>query len=523
MKTGARTPFGESDQPLLWLGLAALIAGLYLYFPNSHTIFATPNELSRIYLTRAVVQDGSFEIDRSVQESGESIDMAFYQGHYYSDKAIGVSLLATPIYALFHTLSAGTLSHRELIPVCRRVVVTLPAIFFLAWLLWRWNDEGALGRTLVLGLAVGTPFFPFALSFYGHTLLAVLLFAIYWRLAESPQETATFRTHVVTGMLCGIAILVDYTAGLFVAFAGLFALVRHRSIPQIAGMAAGALPLLAILAVYNWHAFGHPLDLAYNHMLMENDQVNRSTGFFGIGLPSQEALWGLTFGLARGLFIYSPFMLLLIPALRALIRDRCWQPKDLLATTAIVGYFWLNVSLIDWQGGWTLGPRYLAPIYPFALLLILRGAARESASVRRRYQLFAAATVTWSGLFHLAGVGTWLHSPTAPMRFPVPEVAAYMLRHDVAAENLGQRIGLDGAWSLLPAALLFIAALTASGWDAAKARRSWLAASALGGAVAFLLVTTTAYRTMGDEQIARAQSFTQLVFRSQLDVPTTSP
>lgn len=492
--------------------LLALVAVVYFYFPNAHPAFFTPNDLSRIYLTQAIVEEGRFEIDRAVERHGPSIDMAYFDGHYYSDKAIGVSLLSVPVYALLRSL--GNLGEREILPYCRVAVVTLPCLLFVGWLFRRFRGDGALGRVLVLGLALGTSFFPFAISFLGHALQTALLFWIYWRVAEEPPEMPKPGHDAATGALCATAVLVDYTSGLFVVLVGLYLVWKNRSAAQVAWLAAGALPIAAILLGYNYLCFGDPFDLAYNHMFMESDRVNRTTGFFGIGLPRPEAVWGLTLGLTRGLFVHSPFLLLLLPALWRLGRPWRWESRHVLAAAAALAYFWLNGSLIDWQGGWSLGPRYLMPMLPFAVLLVLRGAARESEARRRRYLLFATAAVAWSGLLHLAGAGTWLHTPHAPLRFATAEVATHMLAHGVAGENVGRLLGLDGAWSLVPAAGLFLSALALCAWTEPLRARLRLAAASAAAASLLLAASVAAHAAMDDEQIAMARSLTEWVVRA---------
>ena len=500
----------------VWLALAVLVAAIYLYFPNKQTVFFTPNEFSRIYLTQAIVEEGTLRIDRAVERDGETVDMARFEGHYYSDKAPGVAFFGVPVYFVFRALSGGTFTERDLLPVCRSLVVTVPALLFLAVLFRRWAGHGSLGLVLGVGLAVGTSFFPFAISYYGHTLLAILLFWIYWRVTAADEGGPAH--YALTGLLCGTAVLVDYTGAVFVALVGLYLLWKKRSAVPLLWLAAGSAPVLALLAAYNYQCFGSPFDLAYNHMVSERDQVHRTTGFFGIGLAAPEAIVGLTVGLSRGLLVYSPFLLLLGPALWTLGRPWRWEARDVLAASAIAAYFWLNASLIDWQGGWTLGPRYLVPIYPFALALILRGAARQSDAARRRYLAFAVFAVTWSGLFHLAGAASFLHTPGEPLRFPVPEIATYMFAHGLTLENLGLVLGLPGPWSLGPVLVIFAALLALSVKEEPAMRARAGLAAAL-GALVLVAVFTLAYRTMSDEQVEKFRLLSIVVAQSR----TTDP
>ena len=59
------------------------------------------NQNSRFDLVRAMVERGTLRID-AYHENTQ--DKAYYQGHYYSDKAPGVALLALPVAAIARPL-----------------------------------------------------------------------------------------------------------------------------------------------------------------------------------------------------------------------------------------------------------------------------------------------------------------------------------------------------------------------------------------------------------------------------------
>ncbi len=62
------------------------------FFPR----WADPNQNSRLNMVVAVVDDGTFMIDKYV---ANTVDYAKVDGHYYSDKAPGTAFLGIPIYA----------------------------------------------------------------------------------------------------------------------------------------------------------------------------------------------------------------------------------------------------------------------------------------------------------------------------------------------------------------------------------------------------------------------------------------
>src|SRR5688572_11814195 len=78
--------------------MAAVLAFLYLYpFPYFEEM-RSANELPRVYLTTAMVDEGRFAIDTGVARHGTTVDVSPSAGHHYSNKAPGSSMLAIPAY-----------------------------------------------------------------------------------------------------------------------------------------------------------------------------------------------------------------------------------------------------------------------------------------------------------------------------------------------------------------------------------------------------------------------------------------
>jgi hypothetical protein len=372
-------------------------------------------------------------------------------------------------------------------------VVTLPALLFLAWLARRWSAAaGSFGLLMALGLGLGSAFFAQALALTGHVPAAMLLFLAAWCVA-APEAGAEARAGrwAAAGLLGGTAVLVDYTAALFVGILGVVLVVEALSVPSagrraglrsvLAFAGAAALPL-GVLLLYHAVCFGGPFELAYEHMAQPADRLHRGSGFFGLGAPRPEALWGLTFGAVRGLFVHSPFLLLAAPAVVHLRRAGRWRRWHTLLAAGALGFFAANACLIDWQGGWSLGPRYLVPLYPLLLELIVEG-YRAAGSERARgfCRLFGAAAVTWALLLHLLAVATWSLPPHWSLfRFPALELSWHLLRHGALAPNLGLALGLPGWLSLLPVMFVALAALAVA---RPRPRRAGLTAAALGGAL----------------------------------------
>ncbi len=465
----------ELDPEAASRGFAAVVVGLallYLWVPGVSPTFVSPNELSRILLTRAVVEEGSFAIDRGVERQGETwSDLARYAGHFYSDKAPGLSLLAVPVYALLQPLGARAWSDVQVIYACRLLTVTLPALLFVLWRYRRAATDRA--RLLWLATGAGSLLFAQALSFTGHLPAALLLLLAFERLRAAPRPPGG---ELATGALLGAAVAIDYTAALLVAIWVIFGLTRERSLGVWAARLAGAALPIALLASYHVACFGGPFELAYRHLVVPAHRAHRELGFFGATLPDPAALWQLTFGGQRGLFLHSPFLLAAIPATRRLLRaDSGRRPEAVALAGSVVALLAFNAALVDWQGGWSLGPRYLALALP-ALAWLIEHDDRASCGA------WLAAAAGWSVLLHVVAVATFPLAPFGPeLRFPALELAVFLLGRDLVAWNWAFLLGWRGVATLAPLGLALVGFLFAG-------RRRAGVAGALAGALALLVV-----------------------------------
>ena len=89
--TGYAGPVVQTRAKRFLFGGLIAVAYLYCfpYFPGMRSA----NELPRIYLTMAMVDEGSFAIDSGAKRWGQTVDMSPSKGHLYSNKAPGSSML----------------------------------------------------------------------------------------------------------------------------------------------------------------------------------------------------------------------------------------------------------------------------------------------------------------------------------------------------------------------------------------------------------------------------------------------
>jgi uncharacterized membrane protein len=312
-------------------------------------------DTSRLALTQSIVERGKVDIDPYWQLT---IDRGFAHGHWYSDKAPGVSLTAVPAAAVVRAVEGAKPVWTHSWPLWALRVwsggVALLALTFLV---------GRVGEGLVAGagaltaatLAVGTMAGSLGPTVFGHLPDALALFA---------ALILGSRGHwVCAGLLAGVGVLFEYPAGLAALVLLIYAGLRggRRS---AGAFVAGAVPPALLLGAYDWLAFGAPWRLSYRYTSNIFTSQQRQN-LFGIGLPTGHGIWTLLLD-GHGLLLVSPVLLISIAGL-VLFRRRYRFEATAASVIALVfavytaGYFLPN-------GGLSPGPRFATGALPFLLL-----------------------------------------------------------------------------------------------------------------------------------------------------------
>lgn len=451
--------------------------------------WADPNQNSRLDMVVAVVEDGTFQIDNYV---ANTVDYAKVGDHYYSDKAPGTAFLGIPIYAAFRAVlnlpavdqltdrlanseafratlredGSGVLKQKVRFALAQVLLTFLTSAVpsaLLGVLLFklavRMGASVGIGLAIALGYGLLTPAFAYAGAFYGHQLVAALLFAAFYlafpRLESGSPVSPTWSAGrlLLIGLLLGYAVVTEYPAALIVIVLfeyTAFKLHRQRQLARMLWVIAPMAVCAAGLLLYNNAVFGGPFKLGYNNS--ELWMHEHSTGFMSLTFPHPAAVFGITFGVFRGLFVLSPLLLLAIPGFWVWARSRELRAEWVVALLATLSMFLFNASSIMWWGGFAIGPRYVLPGLPFMALAMVYVFRKRT----------VARTALTAVLFAWSFVATW-GLTLAEQAFPSDAIynplAQYALPNWIngnIARNLGTIAGLRGPLSLLPLAVLVV-------------------------------------------------------------------
>lgn len=339
------------------LFLAASLPAVYFFNGGGQ------NQNASFDLTRALVERGEIHIDRF---RDNTIDLSYFEGHFYVNKAPGLSFAAAAPYLLARPMLTGVESEGLRLTLAHYLsaasinALALGGIAVLMFLFGcRFGVEEHWSVIVALLVALATPLLPYGTMLFAHVPSAFLyLLAFYLVGGGQPRSGAAGVAVSAAGSMNYVLIpLAILPAG--------FLWWHKRELRAVGRYLAGALPVAVGMMVYHARAFGSPFRTAVAQTKSEFLTEGAVLGV--LGSPSLEALWGITFSPYRGLFFLSPFLLIAVVWIARLPRG-----ERLVAGTVVAAFFLLNVSFNGWHGGYTVGPRYLLPAVPFLGLALLR-------------------------------------------------------------------------------------------------------------------------------------------------------
>lgn len=383
----------------LWASLLVGLLCLLVYNANGRAISAGDTYPAR-YLPFSILRHHSVVLDPiariTAQGRGEG---AFWMmpvpgGHVISLYPVVQPVLLAPLYlpAVAYLHLAGwtdaRLDHvaRAMEKLCASLVAAMSAA--LLYRLLRRRASLSVALLLTFSYAFGTTTWMIgSQALWQHGLAELLVVATLLLLTG----TCTGPRVVAVGLLCGLIAGNRPPDAILAAALGAYGLYwagRRRAV------------LLAVSA-----ALPMGLVLLYNLGLAEN-----IAGAYGrTGRPAffqhdlLSGLGGLLFSPARGLFVFSPFLLFLVLAWRLPVADRGLA----LAMRIAVLLQLVLYAKTDWRTGIYWGPRYFTDILPILVWMLAPVVASLRAVGRALFLLAVGAAVVFEavGAFWYDGAG----------------------------------------------------------------------------------------------------------------------
>lgn len=385
----------SNRQVIIFFFINLLAYGYFFHFTDA-------NSNSRFDLTLALVEKGTVSINafHDHPEWGTD-DKSFYNRNYFSDKAPGTSFLGAIIYfPIYHLAKAlgGFLS----VPATR-IIITFFSIALTSALCASMvfavareiSQNASTAFWSSIAITLGTMFWPYSNTFYGHPLVGTLLFTAFYigfrvfRHEVPPKNKSLF----LIGLALGFAFITEYIVAVIIIWilGYLFYQAQNKHMLFRAFILIGIGSLISMIPalVYNYFAFGSPFSIGYSHLPDTRFGSKMGQGLMGIGLPSIRVLIYMTLHPAQGILWMSPALIFILPGFINGLAGK-FKLENILAVGILITMLVTVSGYFMWWGGWAFAPRHLIPLIPFMVIPL--------ASLSEKFKPFLIPATIVSGL-----------------------------------------------------------------------------------------------------------------------------
>lgn len=440
----ARIWTGLSRSERIFLGMLLLA---YVFFLSP----ANTNTISRYDMVASLARGTAIIDDRAYN----TIDVSFYNGHYYSPRSIGLSLVAVPVLRIARAIAplfGGAHAIEMALGVNQPLTLEIallalfsvvPVALAATLVFWRFvrrlRPELAgtpLPLVVTSAFALGTFFYPVGTVFLSHAFgggLDLISFYLLYR-ARTTRTTRTARMTrqswwlvAAAGLLAGYAVISEYPTALIALVLGVYVLVAFPGdlpsrVRRLLVFGAAMAPSAALLGWYNWFAFGNPLHMSYEFVAGQQF-AGQHEGLFGITLPSIAALWEILVW-PRGLLVESPFLIFVVVGFWHWLKSSARPSAEAVVCLSVTVLYSLLVSsyFLPMAGENLPGPRLLVPMLPFTCLALVFVVDDGRRWLRGVFATLLVVGIVLSFLYVASGVReyhTYLTYPIVDLYWPI--------------------------------------------------------------------------------------------------------
>ncbi len=348
--------------------------------------FIGNNDETRVFLARSIADNASININ---QFYNATVDRAFFNGSYFSDKPPGSSFFAVPVYIIskslfgtpqiYHNLTTPISDHASfaLYFLIILVLSSIPGgitvvLFYRLSAFFSKSDSSRKIATFCL--AFSTMILGYSSIFMGNSLSLMLVFLSFYLSYTSYRKN---KVSFSAGFFSGLAILVDY----WVAPVVLLSLYYSFKSSKKSGITffLAMLPPLIVLSAYTYMAFGSFFTVTYSHIdatywsvpnsYLSTPSINLGGNVSGIFSPVLfDTFVRMLFYSYRGLMFYNPLIILVFLFFFEFFR----KYKSEAASFLILFVLYLCMSsVVDWWGGGAFKLRFMLPTMPFIFIALI--------------------------------------------------------------------------------------------------------------------------------------------------------
>ncbi len=346
----------------------------------------------RLALVESIVQDKSLVIDKYA--SGTFPDVSYARGHYYSVFDPGVTFLAVPFYALGSRYNLGILFTFLLSPI---LIILTAYLIYRTLRLLSFRQSTSLLTTFII--IFGTSIYPYTGILNAHPLSAFVISLALFGATQAVIRKRYFIGNSIFWLAFGLSIITDYANGISLVPIGIVLFLQSFSNTVKEGKRMfsinlaffftivlsliGLIPLLVytktiygtyVTTIETHQVQGYVNDYGKNvYTLVNNPQFYLTHQALHNPLKldphfSFNGIYTILFSPQRGLFFYSPILLLAFFGIREAIKKNKYLAYGSLYALLITVLTYGSYS--DYYGGWSFGTRFLIGVMPVTAIFI---------------------------------------------------------------------------------------------------------------------------------------------------------
>lgn len=297
-------------------------------------------------------------------ESEQNYGVERVNEHYYYYFPVGTPLLITPLVKLvdfvskhvFYSDIDSLLNNKAFGGMELLLASILVAICSVFVFLFCFEITGNKWTCLLLTFifAFCTPMWSTASrALWSHGPSALFLSITLLCLLRSQRN---YMYLIGAGGAVAFSYVIRPTNSVAVLMLSIYVLYTYRK--QWYYFAAGALLVFVPFVAYNWHI--------YHNFLSPYFLPNRVGGNQHLA----EGLLGNLFSPNRGLFIFSPILILSIAGIALKVWRKTFNVLDACILSIILLHYYIISSISTLYGGWCFGPRLFTDVLPFFLYFL---------------------------------------------------------------------------------------------------------------------------------------------------------
>jgi hypothetical protein len=315
--------------------------------------------------------------------------IVYYNGHYYSTFAPGQSFIAIPFFLIgkgiwltldflgidFSYIAVTYIPMAMLSSISAALTVIL---FHKSLIEFKFDETSALLTSMTL--AFGTISWIYAKTFFANSLSMFLNFlGLYLVILATKNEEP--NKYFLAGILIGVAATVRFSNILICIPILIYLTLKTQRSKYLVFFIVGTIPALLLLGLYNFLCFNSPFITGYYY----EERLGLASISSTFSTNPLMGLYGLLFSPERGLFIYSPILILSIPGFFYFFKSD--KEEAILFSLVFLSILLFYSTYTWWHGGLSFGPRYLTDVLP-AFVLPLGKCLEKFSSSRFFWMIF---------------------------------------------------------------------------------------------------------------------------------------